>query len=176
MSRGYRIAVPLQTARGTVTASDELCVDLDVLPILSEGEMRALIKDSLKEKGWREGKDGEMTKVLGDGATAVLDKDGKTVTVRLETTREVQGSGQTDQEAKASLDARSKEAEKEAKQKATQQLARAEPALRGELDDAVQKVYIEALKKKAAQMGQVESLQETKGTDGSMEITIKVRA
>lgn len=176
MSRGYRIAVPLQVARGTVTASDELCIDLDVLPILSDEEMRSLIRQSLKEKGWKDGKDGEMTKALGDGATAVLDKDGKTVTVRLETTREVQGSGQTDQEAKASLAARSMEVEKEAKQKATQQLARAEPALRGELDDAVQKVYIEALKQKAAQMGQVESTQETRGTDGSMEITIKVRA
>lgn len=176
MSRGYRIAVPLQVARGTVTASDELCVDLDVLPILSQEEMRGLIKQSLQEKGWQEGKDGEMTKVLGEGAVAVLDKDGKTVTVRLETTREVQGSGQSEQEAKASLETRSKEAEKEAKQRTTQTLARAEPGLRGELDDAVQKVYVEALKRKAAQMGQVESLQETKGSDGSMEITIKVRA
>lgn len=176
MSRGYRIAVPLQVARGTVTASDELCVDLDVLPILGEGDMRALVRASLQERGWREGKDGTMEKVLGEGAVAVLDKDGKTVTVRLETTQEVQGSGVTDQEAKAALATRAKDAEKEAKTKTTMRLARAEPALRGELDDAVQKVYVEALKKKAAQMGQVESVQENRGTDGSMEITIKVRA
>lgn len=176
MSRGYRIAVPLQVARGTVTASDELCVDLDVLPILSDAEMRALVRDSLKEKGWKEQKDGTMTKVLGEGAVAVLDKDGKTVTVKLETTTEVQGSGQTQEQAQQALAARSKEAEKEAKAKATTTLAKAEPALRGELDDAVQKVYVEALKKKAAQMGQVESLQEERGADGSMEITIKVRA
>ncbi|HEY4220060.1 MAG TPA: hypothetical protein VGO62_01930 [Myxococcota bacterium] len=176
MSRGYRIEVPLQTARGTVTGSDSLCISLDVLPILPEESMRQIVRETLKERGWKEGKDGALEKVLGQGATAVLDKDGKTVTVRLETEQAVEGQGRTDQEAKAALDSKKADVEREARSRSTQRLARAEPAVRSELDDAVQRVYVEALKKKAASMGAVESMQETKGSDGSLEITIKVKA
>ena len=176
MSRGYRIEVPLQVARGTVTASDNLCIGLDVLPILADGDMRDIVRQTLKERGWTEGKDGSLEKNVGDGAVAVLDKDGKTVTVRLETQQDIQGQGRTDQEAKAALESRKDAAERDAKAKATRALARAEPAVRKELDDAVQRVYVEALKKKAAQMGAVESMQETRGQDGSLEITIKVKA
>jgi hypothetical protein len=176
MSRGYRIEVPLQVARGTVTASDTLCIGIDVLPILPDDGMRDIVKQTLKDRGWKEAKDGTLEKPLGEGAVAVLEKDGKTVTVRLETSQDVQRQGRTDQEAKAALDSRKDAAEKEAKARATRALARAEPAVRSELDDAVQKVYVEALKKKAASMGSVESLQETKSADGSIEITIKVKA
>jgi hypothetical protein len=175
MSRGYRIEVPLQVARGTVTGSDSLCVGLDVLPILPEGDMRDIVRETLKARGWKQ-KGETLEKELGEGAVAVLEKDGKTVTVRLETQAEVQGQGRTDQEAKAALESRKDAAEKDANSRATRALARAEPAVRGELDDAVQRVYVEALKKKAAQMGQIESQQETRSADGSLEITIKVRA
>jgi hypothetical protein len=176
MSRGYRIEVPLQVARGTVTGSDQLHISLDVLPILPDDAMRDLVKQTLKDRGWKQQKDGTLEKQLGDGAVAVLAADGKTVTVRLETQQEVMGQGRTDQEAKQSLDARKEQAEKEAQTRATRQLARAEPVVRTELDDAVQRVYVEALKQKAAQMGAVESMQETRGQDGSLEITIKVKA
>ena len=176
MSRGYRIEVPLQVARGTVTGSDSLSICIDVLPILPEGDMRDIVRKTLKDRGWKEGKDGTLEKPLGDGATAVLEKDGQTVTVKLETSQEVQGQGRTDQEANSALEQRKEQAEKEAKARATRQLARAEPAVRSELDDAVQRVYVEALKQKAAQMGSVTSMQETKSSDGSLEITIKVKA
>ncbi len=166
----------MQVARGTVTASDTLCIGLDMLPILPEGDMRDIVRQTLKDRGWRDGKDGTLEKSLGEDAVAVLDKDGKSVTVRLQTQQEVSGVGRTDQEAKAALDKRSEDAKKEAKVRATRQLARAEPAVRSELDDAAQRVYVEALKQKAAQMGSVQSMQETRGQDGSLEITIKVKA
>jgi hypothetical protein len=177
MSRGYRIQMePLQTVRGTVTGSDQLQVGLDLLPILNEGDMREIVRDALKEKGWKEGPDGTMEKDLGEGATAVLDKEGKTVTVRLATQQKIEGAGRTAEEAEKAMEARRDAAEKDAQTRATKLLARLEPEVRAELDSAMQKVYVEALKKKAQQMGQVESLQETKGADGSIEITIKVKA
>jgi hypothetical protein len=138
--------------------------------------MRDLVRQQLKAAGWKEGKDGTLEKKLDDGAVAVLGADGKTVTVELSTEQEVVASGRTNQEAAASLQEKKEHAEKEAKQRATQRLARAEPTVRGELDEVVQRVYVEALKRKAAQMGQIESQVESRGADGSLEITIKVKA
>jgi hypothetical protein len=43
------------------------------------------------------------------------------------------------------------------------------------MGEAIQRVYVEALKRKAASMGEVESLHETRGSDGEYEVTIKVR-
>ena len=39
----------------------------------------------------------------------------------------------------------------------------------------LQKVYVEALQRKAASLGQVESVHEGRGDDGELELTIKVR-
>lgn len=177
MSRGYRIQLePLQVVRGTVTASDELCVGLDVLPILSDEEMRDLVRQTLREKGWKQEGDGSLSKDLGDGAKATLDEDGKKVTVTLTTSQGITGAGRTTQEANAALAGQKETAEEAAKRRATQRLTAAEPGIRAELDEAVQKIYVEALKKKAQRMGQVESMEESRSADGSMQITIKVKA
>ena len=43
------------------------------------------------------------------------------------------------------------------------------------LETALQKVYVEALQRKAAAMGQGESVHEGRGADGELELTIRVR-
>jgi hypothetical protein len=176
MSRGYRIQLPLEVARGTVTGEDELCVALDLMPILPEQEMGALVDEELKRRGWKKNKEGELVKELENGATATLGADRKTVTVSMQTERTVTGSGTTKQEADAAVRRAQDEAAAQTKLDATKALTKLEPGVRGELDDVVQRVYVEALKKKAASMGQVESMEESKGADGSLEITIKVKA
>jgi hypothetical protein len=40
---------------------------------------------------------------------------------------------------------------------------------------AISRGYVEALKRRAAQMGQVESVQQGTGANGAAEVTIKVR-
>ncbi len=58
---------------------------------------------------------------------------------------------------------------------ATAALTAAEPDVRTRLGEVIQRVYVEALKRKAAQLGQVTGMQETTLPNGEREVTIKVR-
>ena len=69
MSRAYRIKVAEKLSR-EITASDEICSDLEILEILPPEQMGELLKGKLKERGFEE-KDGSMTR-QGDGVTVTV--------------------------------------------------------------------------------------------------------
>ena len=177
MSRGYRVVVePLSTAQQKVSSSDELCVDVALLPILSPQQMTDLLKDALDDDGWTLTADGGRQKTLRPGLVATLSADGSSITVSMTAERSVGGTGRSDAEAQQNAAQNATAASSAVKREATTTLAAAEADVRAALEKAIQQVYVEALEQKAQSMGQVESIERGTSADGSLEITIKVRA
>lgn len=173
MSRAYR--VEWTVAARTVSTRDEVTIGLTLLGILPEGEMTDLLRDELARDGWKKNADGSMQQP-GNGEIAVrLEPDGKTVSLRLESEKSVQARGIDKGAAERALEAQSSEEEKRMKAEVAKQLAAREPDVRAALDQAVQRAYVVALKRKAESLGRVESVQESRGADGEYEVTIKVK-
>jgi hypothetical protein len=171
MSRGYRIQ--WATASRTVKTTDRIALQVGFLGILSEAEMRRLFREELARDGWK--KDGGKLRSSIDGIAVELDADGKTVTATAAGERVVEGRGQTVAQADQRVTARQGDAERALARDVAERLARAEPDLRAALEAAVQRVYVEALKRKAASFGAVESCSESTDADGTHEVRIVVR-
>jgi len=177
MSRGYRIRTPApqwRTTTTTASSEDSCAMDVGVLEILPEAEMLELLRGRLAEEGWKRDADGGMSRSFGQ-VSARLTPDGRSVEAKVVATREVSARGVTDAEAKAQLRGAEKAAEAELARTASARLQAAEGDIRAAVQGALQKVYVEALQRKAAALGSVESVQETRGADGELELTIKVR-
>lgn len=176
MSRGYRVRMPVPTWRTTtrVERSDALALDVGLLSILSEGEMTELLRERLAEDGWSREADGSMRRTFGD-VRVELAPDGRTVTARASAGKDVKVQANSENEARDRLARAEKHAEGQLMRAAAERLGAAEGEIRGALQAALQKVYVEALQRKAAAMGQVESVHEGRGSDGELELTIKVR-
>jgi hypothetical protein len=177
MSRGYRIRLPQPvwkdvTAR--VESADAICMDVAVLEILPEAEMLALLRGRLEQDGWSKGQDGTLSKKFGE-VTATLAADGRTVEVKATAARTLTARSQTEQEANQKIEQQKGGAEKALARLIGERLGAAEGDIRGSVQAALQKVYVEALQRKAASLGEIESMQESRGADGELELTIKVR-
>jgi hypothetical protein len=177
VSRAYRVeVVPLHSARADVEQSDQLCIDVALLPILGDEPMRQLLLSELEKDGWTTTADGGRTKTVASGVVATIDAAGRTVTVTMVAQRVVSAGGNTRADADAAAAAAAAAAAVDVKRAATTQLSRVEGDVRAAVEAAVQRVYVEALQQKARTLGHVESMQRREGDDGSVEITIKVRA
>lgn len=177
MSRGYRVRVPEPTWRNTTTRveqSDALALDVGMLSILSEGEMTEMLRERLVEDGWSREGDGSLRRSFGD-VSVELAPDGRTVTARASAGKDVKVRATSEVEANDKLARAAKSAERELTRAAAERLGAAEADIRAALQAALQKVYVEALQRKAAAMGQIESVHEGRGDDGELELTIKVR-
>lgn len=173
MSRGYRVT--WVDVAGQVNARDELEVSLSLLGILSEAEMAALLRDELARAGWRKDRDGAMTRTEGDMRLR-LTPDARAVVAQVEREGEVHGRGVSQNQAEAALEVAREQTRERLQRDASGTLLAREPAVRAALGEALQRVYLEALKRKAQSLGDVESVQETRGADGEYEVTIKVKA
>jgi hypothetical protein len=173
MSRGY--VVNWVTVRNTVHAGDKVEIDVELMQIVAEGDMRALLQQELERDGWKRQRDGTML-LEKDDVRAELDRDCKKISVTLSKQREVMARGLDTQQAKSELDGASSAVEEQLKRELVKQLTRVEADVRAAVDQAIQRVYVEALKKKAASLGTIEGMQESRREDGEYEITIRVRA
>jgi hypothetical protein len=173
-----------------VSLREELHLALRLLPILEEEAMRHLLREALKARGWTEQEDGSLTKPMGD-ALARLSPDASEVTLSVEEEKTVSASARLllnkrddEQEAerlakkstKTTLDARANDAREQLAKKALAELARQEPELRAEVQQALNQTYRRALEERAKQLGELESLQERQESDGSYEVTVVVKA
>jgi DnaJ-domain-containing protein 1 len=173
MSRGYRIT--WVTVTGQVSARDTLTVPLSLLGILPAGDMVALLRDELQRDGWTPdpSQPDALAREVAPGLVARLAPDGGAVTVTARDTRDVSAQGM-DRDAATRALSSSEGATREAlTAELGRRLVAVEPDLR--VGAALQRVYLEALRRKAASLGQVESVQEHTGPDGQVEVTIKVR-
>jgi len=177
MSRGYRVRLPEPTWRNATTrvsSSDAMAMDVGLLEILPEAAMVALLRERLAEDGWSKGQDGRMTRSFG-AVEVELASDGRTITARASAAKDVKVRATSEAEAADRLVRATRSAEGELSRAAAAQLGAAEADIRAALQGALQKVYVEALQRKAAALGQIESVHEGRGTDGELELTIKVR-
>lgn len=189
MSRAYRIRVSESLSR-TLKAEDSVSTQLELLEILPAGEMAELLQRELKERGYHEC-EGAMVREEGDIATIVEPATG-TVTVRAKAERDetvtaeqesigYDDVGPSEKTIRESLRRKMQsELEKSADQRAkklqnetTKALEAKLVDLQKELNETVNRVTAEALKRKAAQLGQIKSISEDQST-GSLTITVEV--
>lgn len=189
MSRAYRIRVN-ESERRVIRAEDEVCTSLGLLDVLPREEMAALLVKELIGRGFR--KDGDVVRrdakgvsVTVDPATGVVSARSEAEeTARLQTHRE--GLAYDDlgpsqravrrelkERARADIERQAVEETRKVQDQATRQLEGHLLDVKKELDIAVNRATAEALKRKAAQLGQIKSIQEN-ADSGEVSITIEV--
>jgi hypothetical protein len=189
MSRAYRIRVR-ESLKKVLRAHDRVSTQLELLEILPADQMGQLLAEELESRGFqRQGK--SLVRSKG-GVTVTVDPETATVTVQAEASARIdlkeeregwqyEGAGGARRQAEEALrESVQQELEKQArKQEAelqtevTSKLEGLLVDLRQELDQVVNRVTGEALKRKAAQLGQIKELTEDPQT-GSMTIVLEV--
>lgn len=177
MSRGYRIrwAQPVwHNASTTVESGDAISMDVGILEILPESEMLALLRERLAGAGWTKDDDGTMRTTIS-GVDVTLAADGRTVTASATASQGVEVRTTQQAELNERLARASEGAKQQLTEKVAKQIIGAEAEIREKVQGALQRVYVEALRRKAASMGEIESVLEGVGEDGELELTIKVK-
>lgn len=185
-----------ESVTATHKADDRIEHRIELTPVLDEASMRELLKRALEAAGFEEAtgveeEQGQMTATGEDGERIAVDLDAMTITTTLERERHsetvVVGRGHAESQGEATLDA---------KQHLAHELERAEQRIGGqarrlqkevtltleagearrgrEMNEVLQEVYAEALKRKAAELGDVMEIHEGKTQDGQYELVIKV--
>lgn len=190
MSRAFRIKVQ-ESLRRVIKASDHVGTKLELLPVLPPESMAELLASELEGKGFA--RDGDILKRTNGGVTVEIDP--VTGDVKLSSDvcdeREFKKTGETfgdtdwarkqtnkvrDQlrkDTQAELEEQAAKAEQRLTEKATEQLEDGLRDLQAELDGIVNRVTTQALKQKAASLGEIKSV--TEDTDnGSMTIVLEV--
>jgi hypothetical protein len=184
MSRAYRIKVR-ESLKKVLRAHDHVSTQLEILEILPPEEMADLLRRELLGRGFEQQGNAMVRKQKG--VTVKVEPETGTVTVEVETREELQtrreseawvGDIKTGKDAlrkqlRSQLEAQAKEKEEKLQQEVTDRLEGQLTDLRQELDQAVNRVTAEALKRKAAQMGQIKAISEDPQS-GSMTIVLEV--
>ena len=189
MSRAYKIKIK-ESARHVLRASDHVSTQLELLEILPPERMADLLANELAKRGFKT--QGEkLTRGMKD-VVVEIDPIHATVMVRAETKQTVTIEGERQTWSERPPEGKQQEHEREKlrqqllddlqrqaeaqKAKLQQQVADQLEAvltdLRKELNAAVNRVTADALKEKAAQMGQIKSL--TEDETGSLTIVLEV--
>jgi hypothetical protein len=189
MSRAYRIRVREQLKR-ILHAGDRVSTRLELLEILAPDEMTSLLAEELERRGFKR-QEKALTRRQGE-VTVTIEPESATVTVQAEISEQVKlrgekvGQGYEDigpstRQAKAALREQLRsELEHEAKQRSAELATRVANQLegqlidlRGELDQIVNRVTAEALKRKAGRLGRIKEMTEDQET-GSLTIVLEV--
>jgi FtsH ternary system domain X5 len=189
MSRAYRIRVS-ESLNRTIRAEDSVRTQLELLEVLPPEQMAALLREELKGRGFEEC-EGKLFREDGD-LTTTVDPESGTVTVESKAVEDVELQGQREglayddfgpgeksvrrAMAKQLQDDLAKQAEHEqtkVQAEATKRLEGHLVDLRKELNGAVNRVTAEALKRKAAQIGQIKEVTEDPQS-GSLTIKVEV--
>ncbi|MSR55008.1 MAG: hypothetical protein EXS09_17225 [Gemmataceae bacterium] len=189
MSRAYRIRVK-ESIQRNLSASDEVCSNLEILEILAGEQMSELLTKELKRRGFAE-QDGKLVRTQ-DAVTVSVDPKCGEVTVKaergvtVELATEKEGWGEDDvgsnsnqirsklkDQARTELERRAQGQQERLQGEASEKLEGALADVRKELNDAVNAVTREALKRKAAQMGEIKEMSEDPEA-GSLTIKVEV--
>ncbi|HZU38832.1 MAG TPA: hypothetical protein VFA18_23085 [Gemmataceae bacterium] len=187
MSRAYRIRVR-ESLRRTLRATDRVSSQLELLQVLPAEDMAALLAEELKRRGFQE--QGPKLVRQGGGITVTIEPASGTVTVQAEAADQVvlqgerQGAYYEDngpghiqtklrQAIQGELEEQAKAKQAELQKDVTARLEGQLADLQQELDQVVNRVTAEALKRKAAQIGQIKELTEDP-QNGSLTIVLEV--
>lgn len=187
MSRAYRVTVQ-ESIQRVVRSEDHVETQLQILEILPCDELAELLAGELAQRGFE--RQGEVMVRSRDQVTVTIDPRDGTVQVRAETSEEVQLSGKkegyayddfghTGQENRlrqallGELEATAESRRLAQQEVATGLLEQALGDIQAELDQIVNRVTAEALKRKAAQIGQIREVTEDPES-GNMTIVVEV--
>ncbi len=190
MSRAYRIQVS-ESLRQIIRGSDHVGTDIEMLEVLPKEQMAALLAAELEGRGFQREEDLLIRRQ--DGITISIDPNSGRVTVTAELCEEVElkheASGWGDEDfgvsgrqqieeqlrerAKEELTKQANNREERLNQVATARLEGALRDLQAELDSAVNRVTAQALKQKAAQMGEIKQITEDP-ENGTLTIVLEV--
>jgi hypothetical protein len=189
VSRSYRISVR-ECQNRTIRAEDHVGTQLEILEVLPPEQMAGLLANELAKRGFE--RDGSTLTHKQNDVTITVDTTTGTVTVTAEasaeTTVEVERADRAYDEggahAKTVRENLKKQVEKDIERKVgeqtaglqtkvTDRLERELSDVRQELDQVVNRVTAEALKRKAAQMGQIKEMTEDPQA-GSLTIVVEV--
>ncbi len=188
MSRAYRIRLS-ESLRRHIEVDDGICSSLELLDILPREQMAELLARELAAAGFEERDEGQWVRVDDEGVVVRVDPKQGTVTVsaaseqdlELTKTREIRAYAENDvvtrerarADIQASLESEVGEHEKALQAKVTEKLEGKLGDLRQELDKISNRVTGEALKRKAASLGEVQEISEDPET-GSLTIRVKI--
>jgi hypothetical protein len=189
MSRAYRIRVS-ESLNRTLRAEDSVSTQLELLEVLPCEQMAGLLQDELKRRGF-EDCDGQLVRTDGD-LTTTIDPGSGTVTVQAQAAKKIELQGQREgigyddfgpgeksvrkaltQKLKEDLVTQAEHEQDKLQSAATKRLEGHLTDLRAELNGAVNRVTAEALKQKAAQIGQIKEMTEDPQS-GSLTIKVEV--
>jgi hypothetical protein len=189
MSRAYRIRVA-ESLNKTLQAEDSICTQIELLEVLPPEQMAELLRNELQERGFKE-EQGQMVRRDG-GVTVAIDPASGEVALTSEAKKDLSiqaeregvaydDIGPAEKAVKKALErqlqsdlARHAEHEQGRLQsEATKRLEGQLADLQKELNQAVNRVTAEALKRKAAQLGAIKEMSEDPQT-GSLTIKVEV--
>ena len=189
MSRAYRIAVR-ESVNRVIRAEDRVSTQLEILEVLPPEQMAGLLADELERRGFQ--REGEVLVRREEGVTVSVDPNTGTVTVSAEASERAEVEGEKSgrayddvgphakqvrdtlrQELQRELQRKVDEKAQALQGKVTDRLEGELSDIRQELDQAVNRVTAEALKRKAAQMGQIKEITEDPQA-GSLTIVVEV--
>jgi len=190
MSRAYKVRVKESLARD-VQAKDDIEAQLEILEILPPEQMSEMLAQELEKRGFERQEDGTLVR-KGDGACVTVEPCNGRVTIeaeagdRIEVEGTREGFGYDDigptkksieqrigKELRGDLEKRIDQQAEELQRDATSKLEKQLEEIRPVLDEAVSRVTAEALKQKAAQMGQIKEISED-SQSGSLTIKVEV--
>ena len=190
MSRSYRISVR-ECVNKVIRAEDCVSTNLEILEVLPPEQMAGLLSDELERRGFKRKADGTLVR-QGKGVAVTVDPARGTVTVSAEATEDVKVEGTRDgrtfeesgrhtekvrdalrEELQRELQKKVGDKETDMQTKVTDKLEAQLGDLREELDQVVNRVTAEALKRKAAQLGQIKEITEDPQA-GSLTIVVEV--
>lgn len=190
MSQLYKIQLKTSVSE-SFTLNDAIVHRLDLTSILPQEEMVDILKGVLTQEGFVEQEDGTYTAQGADGEVIVFDLDEMQVSAQLEEEKSlqtdvvVQGQAWDSRSearhnaqaqlrdakdaAKSQLETESKKLQKELSQK----LADGESARVRQMNEILQQVYAESLKRKAGQLGDIMGIKESTH-EGQYELVIHI--
>lgn len=189
MSRAYRIKVS-ETVHRVIRAEDHVSSQLEILEILPADQMSDLMAAELVKQGFE--RQGNTVVRQQDDITVSIDLETGTVTVRAESSQEVEVKGEKKgyayddegpnhhsvekalrEELRKSLEQDAEQQTGKLQKEVTDRLESELGELRSELDQAVNRATAEALKQKAARIGQIKEMTDDPES-GSLTIVVEV--
>jgi hypothetical protein len=191
MSRAYKVRVKEALARD-VSVKDDIEARLEILEVLPPEQMSELLAQELERRGFERQEDGTMVRQGADGVTVTVEPCNGRVTIhaeagdRIEVEGTREGFGYDDigpgkkaveqrigKELRGDLEKRIEQQAEKLQRDATSKLEKQLEEIRPILDEAVNRATAEALKQKAAQMGQIKEISED-AQSGSLTIKVEV--
>lgn len=190
MSRAYRLRVR-ESLRRTIKGSDRVSSQLELLEVVPREELTTILAGELAQRGFEE-REGKLVRKSGNTEVAVDPSTGEivvTASIEKQYEDEIEREGRfyddrTEAQrarlaadlsagAREDLEKRAEQREQSLAQQATDELEQALRDLQGELDQVVNRVTAEALKRKASRLGQIKEMTEDT-ENGSLTIVVEV--